>query len=176
MRKSPIIGVMLLLFIVEGTWMNWLLPAAWQSDVVVSPHPVMIVIIFLGIYWSPLAGLFFGLAFGMLHDIVFYGPMLGTYCMGFGMVGFLAGLFPFRTQSNILTTLFIVALGEFSFEWLIYGIYRLMNIIHTSPQRVFLFHIMPSILINLFVALLLYIPLRRLFERARLPLVVEEQE
>jgi rod shape-determining protein MreD len=88
----------------------------------------------------------------------------------------LAGLFPFRSQSNILTTLFIVALGEFSFEWLIYGIYRLMNIVQTSPQRVFLFHIMPSILINLFVALLLYIPLRRLFERARLPLVVEEQE
>ncbi|MCL6456480.1 MAG: rod shape-determining protein MreD [Gorillibacterium sp.] len=176
MRKSAIISSMLLLFIIEGTWMNWLIPAAWQTGVIVSPHLVMIVIIFIGIYWDPRAGLLFGLGFGLLHDIVFYGPMIGTYCMGFGLVGYAAGLFPFRSQSNILTTLFIVAIGEFSFEWLIYGIYRLMAVVQTSPQRIFLFHIMPSILINLFVALILYIPLRRLFERARMPLMVEEQE
>jgi len=176
MRRSLLVIVMLLIFLIEGTWMNWLIPADWQSRILVAPHLVLIVILFIGIYWNRHNGLLFGLGFGFLHDIVFYGPMLGTFCLGYGLAGYAAGLFPFRNERNVLTTLFIVAAGNFGFEWLIYGIYRLMDVIHTSPEWSFLHHILPSIAANLLVAIVFYVPLRKLMERVRRPQQVKEQE
>ncbi|WP_438434353.1 rod shape-determining protein MreD [Gorillibacterium sp. sgz500922] len=176
MRRSLLVLIMLAVFLIEGTWVNWLLPADWQSRILVAPHLVLLLVIFIGVYWNRHYGLFFGLGFGLLHDIVFYGPMIGTFCFGYGLVGYAAGLFPFRTERNILTTLFIVAAGNFGFEWLIYGIYRLMNVIHTRPEWSFLHHILPSIAANLLVAIVFYVPLRKLMERVRRPLQVKEQE
>ncbi|MNI98060.1 hypothetical protein D3C73_1568280 [compost metagenome] len=51
-----------------------------------------------------------------------------------------------------------------------------MNVIHTPPDWSFLRHIFPSIVTNLLLALVFYIPLRKLMERVRAPERVKEQE
>jgi rod shape-determining protein MreD len=167
MKLSRVTLILLLFFILEGTWMNWILPAEWQSRVVVSPHLVLVLIILIGIFLDRHTALLMGAGFGLMHDIVYYGPMLGTYCLAMAVVGYLAGLFRFRPQGNILTSLFVVAVCEFVFEWLIYGVYRVMEVTHLNPERVFLQQILPSILINLLFALFVYIPTRNLLERVK---------
>ncbi|WP_040950130.1 rod shape-determining protein MreD [Gorillibacterium massiliense] len=167
MQLSKLTLILMFFFLIEGTWLNWMIPVEWQSSIVVSPHLVMVLVCYIGIFLGRRTGLVFGLGFGLLHDIVYYGPMIGTFCMAMGVVGYLAGMFRFKPQGNILTSLFVVAVSEFTFEWLIYGIYRVLAVTRLTPERVFLQQILPSIFINLLFALLIYIPVRNLLERVK---------
>lgn len=165
MRLSFVTLALFVIFNIEGTWVNWMIPAEWQARVVVSPHLVLVAVLFIGIFMNRHYALLFGAGFGLLHDIVYYGPTIGPFCMAMGAVGYLAGLFRFRPQGNILTSLFVVAVCEFVFEWLLYGVYRVLDITLITPDRVFLEQILPSTLINLLFALLIYVPARRFLER-----------
>ncbi|MNI99973.1 hypothetical protein D3C73_1591980 [compost metagenome] len=61
-------------------------------------------------------------------------------------------------------SMIVVTLGNFLFEAIIYGLYRLFQVTRDTTQWAF-FHIMlPSVLINLLFALLIYVPLRKWLE------------
>lgn len=161
MGRHKLTLLLLLLFVLEGTVMKWIIPPSWQLQVVVSPHLVLVAVMFIGIYLNKSWGLAYGLGFGLLHDIVYYGPMLGVYCMAMGAVGYLSGIIPFRSQANIMTSLFIVVTGSLLFEWIIYGIYRVAQIRLIDPQWAFMHIMLPTVFINLLFALVIYVPMRR---------------
>ncbi|WJH32544.1 rod shape-determining protein MreD [Paenibacillus aurantius] len=167
MNRNRLTLVLFVLFLIEGTWLKWIIPPEWQENVIVAPHLLLTAVLLIGIYVNRHTALLYGAGFGLLHDIVYYGPMIGPYCLCMGLLGYAAGLISFRSYSSILTSMFLVTVGNFAFEWLIYGIYRVFQVIHTDVNRIFLYQMLPSILINLLFALVIYVPMRRLLEKVK---------
>ncbi|QGQ95393.1 rod shape-determining protein MreD [Paenibacillus psychroresistens] len=168
--------ILYVLFLIEGTVMPLITPAAWQSRIDLTSHFTFIVILFIAIYVSRHWALAYGLAFGMLHDIVYYGPMLGTYTFGFGLVGYLIGLLSYYSKANLLRSMLLIILGDFLLECLLYGIYRIFQITHISVHFALTYHILPSLLINLLFAILIYVPIRKLLENVGAAREREEEE
>ena len=152
------------LFLVQSTILKWLIPEMWQTGVKVAPQLTLVVVLLIGLYANRHVAMLYGLGFGLLHDIVFYGPMIGTYTFTMGLLGYLAGLIGLRANSSMLTGLFVLALGDLLFHWILFGIYRLFRITHISTHWVFFHQMLPSLLIDLLFALLIYVPVRKLLE------------
>ncbi|GIP39199.1 rod shape-determining protein MreD [Paenibacillus sp. J31TS4] len=164
MQRNGLALTAFVLFLLEGTLAKWIIPASWQTDVVVAPHLVLVFILYISIFIGRRQGLFYGLGFGLLHDIVYYGPMIGPYTLTMAASAYLTGLIASRSRGQILTTLFFVVVGNLVFEWMIYGIYRVYQVTHTDVEWVFSRLILPSVLFNLLFSLAVYIPVRRLFD------------
>lgn len=153
------------IFVMEGSVMKWIIPAVWQERVIVSTHFALIVVLFISLYVNRHLALIYGLVFGLLHDIVYYGPtMIGTYSFAMGLVGYLTGLFSLRSRGNILSSMAMITMGAFLFEAILYGLYRLFQVTRVTPQWAFSHEMLPSVLINLLFALLVYVPLRKWLE------------
>ncbi|RAV01208.1 rod shape-determining protein MreD [Paenibacillus sp. YN15] len=163
--KGLLFALVMVLFLLEGTVLKWIIPSVWQGNVAVSTHFTLVVIMFIGLYYNRHLSLFYGLGFGLLHDIVYYGPtMIGAYSFSMGVIGYVCGLASSRSRPNILFSMFIITMGNFLFEGILYSLYRLFQVTKDTPQWMF-FHIMlPSVLINLLFALLIYVPLRKWLE------------
>jgi rod shape-determining protein MreD len=168
--------ILYVLFLFEGTVMPLMIPSAWQSKINVTSHFTFIVILFIAIYVSRHWALAYGLAFGMLHDIVYYGPMLGTYAFGLGLISYLTGLLSLYSKANLLTSMLLIVSGNFLLELIVYGIYRVFQITHISFHFAMTYHILPSTLVNLLFAIIIYVPIRKLLANVGAAREREEEE
>ncbi|WP_010270855.1 rod shape-determining protein MreD [Paenibacillus senegalensis] len=159
--------LLLLLFVLEGSVIKWLLPLSWQEQVMISPHLTLVAIMLISIYDSRRIGLLYGLCFGLLHDIVYYGPMIGPYCLGMGIVSYLCGVPKFRYGIGLFISLFLIAAGNLLFEWILYGIYQVTQVRPLDMHWAFLHLMLPSLFMNALFALILYVPMRRLLDKLR---------
>jgi rod shape-determining protein MreD len=164
MQRYLLPVILYVLFLIEGTVMPLIIPSAWQSRIEVAPHFMFVIILFISIYLSRHWALAYGLAFGMLHDIVYYGPMLGTYTFGLGLVGYLIGLISHRSKANVMMSMILILVGNFLLELIFYGIYRVFQITQLSIGFALTHQVLPSLLINLLFAILVYVPIRKLLE------------
>ncbi|SFK69823.1 rod shape-determining protein MreD [Paenibacillus sp. 1_12] len=156
--------ILLALFILEGTILQWIIPSVWQSKIYVAPHFIVVIVIYIGLYVNRHTALIYGLIFGLLQDFIYYSPMLGPISFAMGLTGYLAGLMHRRLHSNIIVSMLVMALGNLFFDSMIYGLYKLFQINHLDLQWVFFHQMLPTMLINLLFALLVYVPVRKLFE------------
>ncbi|GAA3408334.1 rod shape-determining protein MreD [Paenibacillus hodogayensis] len=165
MRRYRIFLILFALFLLEGTILQWLIPAAWRSSALVAPHLVLVGVIFTSLFKNRYQGLAYGLGFGMLQDLIYYGHALGIYSFSMGLVGYLFGsAFRFSTR-GIVISLIAAMLGSFLYDSLVFGIYHLfLSIVQTGYQWMFLHGILPSMLFNALIALLLYMPMRKWLE------------
>ncbi|UUZ84401.1 rod shape-determining protein MreD [Paenibacillus sp. P26] len=163
------------LFLLESTVLPWLIPVAWQTRILVTPHFVLVIVLFIGLYMNRHTSLLYGLIFGMLNDIIHYSPMLGPIAFSMGLTGYMAGLMSGRVYSSIMVSMLVIALGNLGYEAIIFGLYRLFRITHLDFQWVFLHQMLPSMLINLLFALAVYVPLRKLFESHAIPSTSAEE-
>lgn len=147
--------------------MVWLLPASWQSIVYVTPNLTLVFIMFIGLFHHRHAALIYGLLFGLLHDFIYYGAVLGVYSFGMGLVGYLTGLAQRKQPNLIFYNLLIASLGLLIFEFLNYGINRLFKLITIDLNFALTHYMLPSVLFNLLVALICYVPIRKLLEGKR---------
>ncbi|GIQ70174.1 hypothetical protein XYCOK13_29980 [Xylanibacillus composti] len=164
MKRTAIWWIMLLLFLLEGGLMPWLIPPGLQSQI--SPHLVLIVVIFCGFFVGRHFALAAGLLFGFLHDIIYYGYMLGLYAFAAGLTGYGAGLFPNRSHWHVLHVLAATAGGLVFFDGVVYLMYTFFAIHEETWLWLLLHRILPSLAFNLLMALLLYVPIRTLLERS----------
>ncbi len=165
MHRKIVWGVIFLLFLLEGSLLPWMIPSAWRGNVSVTPHLVLVAIIYVSIYLNRYSALIFGLFFGFLQDFVYYGHMIGVYAFSLGLTGYLCGLFFGRSHIHILPSMLLMAFGNLLYEAAVYGCYRLFNVINSPFEWAFTHQMLPSILFNLLLALLIYVPVRKLFEK-----------
>jgi rod shape-determining protein MreD len=166
MQQRNIIWLsLILLFFFETTIFHWIIPLGWKENIHITPHFVLTIILFIALYAHRHFALLLGLVFGLLHDIVFYGFMIGPYAFGMGLMGYLTGFIFNRSNVNFLSAIPIIMLSSFCFDLIIFGIYRLFGLIELSIAWIFLHQILPSLLFNLLFALMIYIPIRYLIDK-----------
>lgn len=156
--------ILSVLFILEGTLLQWLIPDVWRSKVYVAPHFILVIVLYIGLYVNRHTALLFGLIFGLMQDMLYSSPMLGPVSFAMGLTGYLAGLTHRRLYSNIVVSMLVIAAGNLFFEWIVYGLYRLFQTTHLDLNWAFFHQMLPSMLINLLFALVVYVPVRKLFE------------
>jgi len=161
-RKSILILLLFLLFIVEGTILPWLIPTAWQTRIV--PHLVYIAIIFFSVYENRHTGLVLGLCFGLLHDVVYYGALIGAYSFAMGLCCYLLGLLPRSRQTPLPLMMILVLIGSLLLDSTIFGTYSLFGLVHEPYTWALMNHIIPNVFVQFLFALIIYVPLRRQLE------------
>lgn len=166
MRKHNMIWLtMIVLFLIETTIFHWIIPLGWHQNLTFSPRFVLVVILLVALFMSRHFALVLGLVFGLLHDIMFYGYMIGPYAFGMGLVVYLVGLLFRGMTPNFFVTMAIVVASLFTFNLIDYSVYRLFMIIDYTFSWTFVHHILPSVLLNLLFVLIVYIPVRYMLEK-----------
>ncbi|KAA9000406.1 rod shape-determining protein MreD [Paenibacillus spiritus] len=162
-RKSVCILLLFLLFILEGTLLPWLIPDVWEPRI--AADLVFVVLLFVTVYHHRHTALILGLAFGMLHDLVFYGRMLGAHSLAVGVSAYLIGLIFQMPRAPLPVMMTIVLLGTWLKDSLLFGIYRVFKLNSQPYDWALLHHILPTMLFHFAVGLLLYIPVRKELEK-----------
>jgi rod shape-determining protein MreD len=157
--------VMFLLFLLEGTVVQALVPDAWGLPWTVVPRFVLIGIVFAGLYAGRRKALYFGLFFGLLYDIV-YTDIIGVYAFSMGITGYLAALSSQYFHQNWLLVFINVILVIFCNEWLTYGLYHLFHIAAVDVGNLMIYQILPTVLFNALFALFIFRPMSKLLEGA----------
>ncbi|WP_082672950.1 rod shape-determining protein MreD [Paenibacillus senegalimassiliensis] len=161
-RKMLLLLLVFVLFILEGTLIPWLVPGAWQTRI--TPHLVYVVILYFSVYEHRHTGLVLGLTFGILHDIVFYGALIGTYSFAMGLSGYLLGLLSRSQRAPLPLMMIIVLLGSLLLDSILFGTYSLFELTHQPYTWALTNHIIPNVFVQFIFALAIYVPLRRQLE------------
>ncbi|AIQ54396.1 rod shape-determining protein MreD [Paenibacillus sp. FSL R7-0331] len=162
MRRSVLVLLLFLLFIVQGTLLPWLLPDVWQMRII--PNLVFIVILFVTIYHHRHTALILGLSFGILHDVVFYGRILGAHSFAMGLSAYLIGLIFQIPRAPLPLMMSVVLLGSLLEDSILFSIYSVFNLNREPYNWALLNYMLPTMLFHFAVGLLLYIPVRRQLE------------
>ncbi|REK62905.1 MAG: rod shape-determining protein MreD [Cohnella sp.] len=159
MRMNWTILATVLLLLFQTSVLPWLVPPGWSDRLL--PHLPFIMTVFVALYGNRHRAFFFGLGFGLLEDVLFYGKLIGAYGFSMALLGYLLGLIAERRPRTLSFTLVSVALGSALLDMMVYGIYDLFQLVNVTFAFAVYWHIVPTLLISALLALLLYIPVRR---------------
>jgi rod shape-determining protein MreD len=166
MMNNKVIGLLIfIVFILEGTWIHWLVPMDWYNGLLVAPHLVLVLVLFLSIIRNRHLGLFFGLLFGLMHDIVYASPMIGPHSFSMGLTAYAAGVIAKRMKITMVSALFITSFFIILYDVVNYAVFRMFRIIHISFATTFSEFIVPTLLFNLLFAVVVYVPARKWMEK-----------
>lgn len=173
MRQVIIAFVISLLFICEYSVVPILLPDGFQQIYNVNPHLTLIAIVMVSLYLGTKVGLIYGLIFGALFDLS-SASIIGLYLFSYGLIGNLPGYMLRLLHRNIWLVLTSVGLASIFLDMVHFGLFRLFAYTSQDWSYVMIHQIIPSSLMNIFLALLLYPILHKLL--APLKIEYEEQE
>ncbi len=160
MRINWVVLCALALLIIENSIVPWLVPSGWSERLL--PHLCFIMTLFVAGFAGRHSAFLFGLGFGLLQDLLSYGHLIGPYGFGMGLIGYLAGLITER-RTNVTLGFFIwiVIVGGVLLDTIVYFIYNLFRLTDLEYAYVFYWQVAPTALLQLLIALLLYVPVRR---------------
>ncbi|MGG1876249.1 rod shape-determining protein MreD [Paenibacillus cisolokensis] len=161
-RKQVLFLLLFLLFILQGTVFFWLTPSSWQLQI--YPNFIFVAILFVSVYYHRHTGLVLGLIFGMIHDVIYYGEMIGTYSFAMGVSAYIMGLLFQMPRAPLPIMMTVVLLGSLLFDSTLFGIYKVFSLSQSSYDWALLHHMLPNLLVHFVFALIIYVPLRKQLE------------
>lgn len=164
-RANRTVLVALLLLLVETTVFPWLVPPGWSDRLL--PHLAFLVTVFVAATAGRHPAFFFGLGFGLLQDVLFYGHLIGVYAFGMAFVGYLAGLASGRRTPSPVQYVLLVTLGGVMLDLIVYAIYRLFQLTDDSPGFAIVWQVVPTAIAQALLAAALYAPFRRWLVQAK---------
>jgi rod shape-determining protein MreD len=154
-----------IILLLQSTVFHWILPASWKSDLFISIHFSLVLVIYIGLFVNRYTALIYGITFGFILDVVSYGNILGIYTFGMAVIGYYSGIIKKYQPDLFYIHMSIVGLGLATFEIINYASNRFFRIIDTSVIFAFTNYMIPTILFNLFFAVICYTSFRKLVER-----------
>ena len=157
MNLTVLFGIFLL--VLENGVVPLLIPGDWGGRLM--PHLTFILTIYVACFAGRHRAFLFGLGFGLLGDMLYYGDLIGPYGFGIGLIGYAAGLAHERKSPSLASVLGLTALGSAVLGTIVYLIYRLFRLTQWSYSFAFYWYIAPNVLLETLIALALYIPVRK---------------
>lgn len=162
-RKQVLFLLLFVLFIVEGTILPFLIPSAWQMRI--SANLVYIVILFFAVYDHRHTALVLGILFGLLHDVVFYGEMIGPYGFSMGLSAYMMGLIFQAPRAPLPVMVTVVFLGSLLNDTMLFFLYKLFRLNHVTFDWALIEYMIPNLFVHFVFALIIYVPLRKQLEK-----------
>ncbi|WNF35911.1 rod shape-determining protein MreD [Bacillaceae bacterium IKA-2] len=153
--------IIFLLFIIEGTVIPVFSPDSFGSEFLIVPRFAFLVVIMGTIFLGRTTGTIYGLALGLLQDVI-YTHILGIYIFSMGLIAYLLGFcFSFKVfQKNLILLMVTALFGTILLEYLVYGIHTAVGITDLVHDRFLQERIFPSLLVNS-VFLIIFAPFLR---------------
>lgn len=164
MKNRYFVLILLLFFLLEGALFPWLLPFPRTGGLLASPRLVMVGILFVSMFRHRHIGLLLGLVFGFMHDIVYDSPMIGAHGFSMAIAAYAAGSVSARIKAGMALSFTILTFGLAICETSVYSLYRLFQVIDLPLSDFLARQFAPSLLLNLLLAVLLYVPARKRLE------------
>lgn len=162
-RGHVLILLLFVLFIAEGTILPWLIPVAWQFRF--SPNLTFVIILFVAVYYSRHTALVLGIVFGMLHDVIFYGSIIGVYSFSMGLSAYVMGMIFHSPRALMPMMMSVVLLGSLLLDSTIFSIYQIFQLKHQSFDWALVEYMVPDLFLHFVFALLVYVPVRKQLDR-----------
>jgi rod shape-determining protein MreD len=156
--RAVFVGCLFFLLVLEGTVLQWVLPQAWGSTIVIVPQLVVAGVVILSLFRGERAGLIYGFGFGLLYDVV-YGPVLGMHAFTMAAVGYFAGLISRQFAPGAIVSLLTTSLSITVHLVMTYGLFRLFGLTDMDWNQALVYHVAPSVVFNVVAAL----PVDRVF-------------
>lgn len=172
--RIAVAAVCVLLFLVESTWLSWWNALLWDQDLYLASHWLLVFALYISLFWHRYLALAIGLVFGFLHDIVFYGSMIGLYTAAMGLSAYFAGWLFQRFSRTFFSVQATILFGLLLMDGFIYLAYRLFNLLDGSVQWAVFHYILPNVLLNMCFSIAVYVPARWLIDKAVNPHREEE--
>ncbi|MET3290411.1 UNVERIFIED_CONTAM: rod shape-determining protein MreD [Brevibacillus sp. OAP136] len=166
MPRFYLSATLLLLFLLEGTVFQVFTPQRFLETMTLVPRFALVGAILVSFFLGRREGLFYGMALGFLHDVLF-GNLIGVYTLSMMVASYFAGLIVklfHRSPAVFLTTISIVLFGH---EWLVYSLFRLFSIAVVDVQWVLTKQIIPNVIANVIFAIIVYWPMAKLCDKVR---------
>ncbi|RKP54243.1 rod shape-determining protein MreD [Cohnella endophytica] len=158
-RINWVILCAIILLVLENSIVPWLVPPQWSERLL--PHLCFILTLFVAGFGGRHVAFMFGLGFGLLQDSLAYGHLIGPYGFGMGLIGYLAGLLAERKSFTIGFFSWVALVSGLMLDSIVYFIYKLFRLTDLQYAQVFYWQIAPTALLQLLIALLFYVPIRR---------------
>jgi rod shape-determining protein MreD len=130
MAMVRLVLILIVFFFLEGTMIYWLLPDSMVHRMV--PNVVLAVVLYVGIYLGRYEAAILGFIFGLLQDVIYYGPAIGMHAFAMAFVGYVLGVICRHQKLSFAQALLLVALGSFVEEIIIYLIISMEPIIFSK--------------------------------------------
>lgn len=166
MPRFYLSAALLLLFLLEGTVFQVFTPKSFLETMTLVPRFALVGPILVSFFLGRREGLFYGMALGFLHDVLF-GNLIGVYTLSMMVASYFAGLIVklfHRSAAVFISTISIVLFGH---EWLVYSLFRLFSPSVVDVQWVLTKQIIPNVIANVIFAIIVYWPLARLCDKVR---------
>ncbi|OWR30147.1 rod shape-determining protein MreD [Saccharibacillus sp. O23] len=173
-RKQVLVLLLFVLFLFEGSVLPWFMPEAWSEHLM--PNLIFVCVLFVAVYRHRYAGMVLGAVFGMLHDVVYYGAMLGPYSFTMGFTAYVLGLIFQLPKAPLPVMLGVVMIGSFMLDSMLFGIYTVFDFNNQPYNWALIQYIIPDLLFRVVFALIVYVPIRRQFDKMPLRPKKEENE
>ncbi|TKC20080.1 rod shape-determining protein MreD [Robertmurraya kyonggiensis] len=164
MRKYLLPLLFILFFILESLFVQTLPAEVFNSERILAPRFLMIVILFMTLYGHRDQGLVYGLVFGLLFDVV-YTEIIGIYLFMFPLIAYIASKLMRILQSNIVVVSVISILCVVLLELGVYEMNYLINITNMDFSLFLNQRLFPTIVLNLAFIIIFAYPLKRIFEK-----------
>lgn len=174
MSMNRIIGLMLLLFLIEGAIMPWIIPAGYGDRII--PHFIFVIVLFSALYGNRHQALMLGAGFGLLQDLIYYGHLIGGHFFMMGLIGYFTGVLLERKRVTVMMALTVIGFACILYDTALLYIYKVFRITDASYAWALLNHILPSLFLQIAFALACYIPVRRIFESRSKAMPDSEEE
>ncbi|MCA0969937.1 rod shape-determining protein MreD [Halobacillus litoralis] len=158
MKKYIIALFCLLLLVMQGMAMGWLPKGLVYSDVLITPHWVLVFLFLVAIFYDrehTYSAVWFGLLFGLLIDVVYTG-VLGVYMVTYALVAYaIHGLNRWLHSTFIgasVLTIIGIALADTS----LYIIYSFVQITDMTWADYATLRLLPTLAANMIVFVILF--------------------
>jgi rod shape-determining protein MreD len=155
---------LLLLFIIEGIFVQLMPGGLFGAQKVWVPRFLIITIYFLTVYGSSKHGIVYGMVFGLLFDIV-YTEILGIYLFLYPLTAFLVLKMMKTLQVNLITTSIASLVGISILEIIVYGMNRIIGITAINFVSFLTMRLLPTLLLNAVFLIIAAYPMKRFFEK-----------
>ncbi|CAM5794372.1 MULTISPECIES: rod shape-determining protein MreD [Brevibacillus] len=150
---------LLLLFVLEGTVIQFVSPSAWGLSWMTVPRFALVGTLLVSMFLGRREGLYYGLAIGLLHDVL-YGQVVGLYMMTMMVASYFAGLIVVLFQRGFAMVFITCSLILFGHEWLLYSTHRLFATAPLDVRWMLNWQIIPTTVLNILFGLLIYLPMK----------------
>jgi rod shape-determining protein MreD len=162
------IGIFLLLFIIESLFVE-LFPVRFVHDRILVPHFLIAGILLITIYGKKNLGIWYGLIFGLMFDLV-YTEVIGIYLFMFPLTAYLVSKLMKILQTNIIIVPFVVLLGIAVLELAVYEMNFLIKITDMAFTQFINQRLIPTLILNFIFIIFMIFPLKKQFEKLTEPL------
>jgi rod shape-determining protein MreD len=163
-KKFLLPFVLLFIFVFESIFVGMLPERLLNRDLILVPHFLLIVILFLTVFGDKKRGIIYAFIFGLLFDVV-YTEVIGINLFMFPVIAYIVGNLMRILQSNIIvatiTSIFGIALLELG----VYELYYLLNITSMNFSTFGEIRLIPTLILNCIFAILFAYPLKRQSEK-----------